>query len=169
MTNRYQPHPPHYCKWVTNLSSRQLSPAETSVQKTEFCTNTKNSPYPTDCGCSTRQSSQTDLGKIEDARNSIVGILQRVRPPPSNLTSDECKALSTLHQDDSIVTIPADKGRLTVILDKSDNEKIKALLSYQKTSEPGQFPRLTKNDWKLQLSSHTYIESPNQSEGSWPH
>ena len=35
--------------------------------------------------------------------------------------------------------------------------------------EPGQFPGLTKNHWRLRLSSLTYNESPNQSEGSWPH
>jgi len=76
---------------------------------------------------------RTDLGKIEDARNSIAGILQRARPPPSNPTPDQCKALSTLIQDDSII-IPADKGRSTVILNKPDyDQKIKALLSDQKT------------------------------------
>jgi len=36
-------------------------------------------------------------------------------------------------------------------------------------SEPHQFPRLTKNHLRLQLSSLTYIKSLNQSEGSWPH
>jgi len=32
-----------------------------------------------------------------------------------------------------------------------------------------QFSRLTENHWRLKLSSLTYTESPNQSEGSWPH
>jgi len=28
---------------------------------------------------------------------------------------------------------------------------------------------MTENHWRLQFSSLTYIKSPNQSEGSWPH
>jgi len=125
--------PTHHAidKWVTNLSSRQLSPAETSVlsKGLNFAPTPRTVPVPQIVAAveDGLRRLRTDLGKIEDARNSIVGILQRARPPPSNLTPDECKALSTLRQDDSIVIIPADKGRSTVILNKPDyDQKIKA-------------------------------------------
>ena len=77
---------------------------------------------------------RTDQGKLEDARNSVIGILQRARPPPSNLSPEECRALSSLRQDSDIVILPADKGRSTVVMyRKNYDEKVNKLLADQKT------------------------------------
>ena len=54
----------------------------------------------------------------EAARNMVVGILKKA------------KALRALRQDNSVVIIPADKGRLTVVMDKEIyDQKIQELLS----------------------------------------
>ena len=52
--------------------------------------------------------------------------LQNSKPPKDGLSKDECKALKELESDTSIVMLPADKGRSTVILNREDRlEKCK--------------------------------------------
>ena len=46
--------------------------------------------------------------------------LQNSKPPKDNLSKDERKALKELQSDTSIVILPADKGRSTVILNRED-------------------------------------------------
>ena len=46
--------------------------------------------------------------------------LQNSKPPKDNLSKNECKALKKLQSDTSIVILPADKGRSTVILNHED-------------------------------------------------
>ena len=46
--------------------------------------------------------------------------LQNSKLSKDNLSKDECKALKELQSDTSIVILPADKGRSTVILNRED-------------------------------------------------
>ena len=46
--------------------------------------------------------------------------LQNSKLPKDNLSKDERKPLKELQSDTSIVTLPADKGRFTVILNRED-------------------------------------------------
>ena len=46
--------------------------------------------------------------------------VQSASIPDNNLTKDEQRALTRLKNDESIVILPADKGRVTVVMDKSD-------------------------------------------------
>ena len=67
-------------------------------------------------------------------RSKVANILENPGPIKSNITLEECKALTGLRQDDSIVCLPADKGKCVVVLDKSEyQEKCDALLSDTKT------------------------------------
>ena len=53
-------------------------------------------------------------------RAKITLTLQNSKPPKDNLSKDERKALKELQSDTSIVILPADKGRSTVILNRED-------------------------------------------------
>ena len=54
----------------------------------------------------------------------------------SNVTPDEIKSLQELKNDDSIMILPADKGRATVVMNTADYKtKIQTLLSDKKTYE----------------------------------
>ena len=53
-------------------------------------------------------------------RAKISLTLQNSKPPKDNLSKDESKALKELQSDTSIVILPADKGRSTVILNRED-------------------------------------------------
>ena len=46
--------------------------------------------------------------------------LQNSKPPKNNLSKDEHKALKELQSHTSIVILPADKGRYTIILNHED-------------------------------------------------
>ena len=53
-------------------------------------------------------------------RAKITLTLQNSKPPKDNLSKDECKALKELQSDTSVVYLPADKGRSTIILNHED-------------------------------------------------
>ena len=63
-------------------------------------------------------------GQIADAiRSKITGVLQKSLHFIPNITPTERQALKDLKKDDSIVIVPADKGRSTVILNKDYEQK----------------------------------------------
>ena len=52
------------------------------------------------------------------------------------MTPDEQKALKRLKTDENIVILPADKGRVTVVMDKTDyNDKMDSLVNDKQTYE----------------------------------
>ena len=70
-----------------------------------------------------------------------MGCLTRARPPPANLSQAEHTAIKCLREDDSIVIAQADKGNITVVIDRSEYEgKIQTLLD-----DTGTYRRLTKD------------------------
>ena len=63
-------------------------------------------------------------------------MLKNAKPPKSNISREERQALADLKNDDTIYTVPADKGRAVVVMDRSVYEaKMGALLSDTKTYE----------------------------------
>ena len=63
-----------------------------------------------------------DLEKeeVHTIRAKVSLTLQNSKPPKSNLSKDERKALKELQSDTSVVTLTADIGRSTVILNRED-------------------------------------------------
>ena len=45
------------------------------------------------------------------------GILQQAEPPEPNITKEMRDALKSLKEDESIMVLPADKGRASVVMD----------------------------------------------------
>ena len=70
----------------------------------------------------TAEDAVKDLEKEEadTIRAKLSLTLQNSKPPKDNLSKDERKALKELQSDTSIVILPADKGRSTVILNHED-------------------------------------------------
>ena len=66
--------------------------------------------------------------------DQTVGTIAKVRPPTANLLPQECKAIKSPQEDDCILVLPADKGRATVVMDRTQyDEKISSLLDDRKT------------------------------------
>jgi hypothetical protein len=69
-----------------------------------------------------------------DLRTEVVGAVKSSKPPRDNLKKQERHALISLSKDKSIMILPADKGRCTVILNREEyDEKAKTLLSDKNT------------------------------------
>ena len=56
----------------------------------------------------------------DNIRSRIASTMQSSSLTENNLTKDERQALKGLKNDDDIVILPADKGRVTVVMDKKD-------------------------------------------------
>ena len=68
------------------------------------------------------------------ARKTIIGVLSKTKIPVINIAQEERKALKELKKDESIIILPSDKGKATVILDRKEyDEKISAMLSETNT------------------------------------
>ena len=68
--------------------------------------------------------------------NRVTSTLQSASLPNSNSTPDKQKALKRLKTDENIVILPADKGRVTVVMDKTDyNDKMDSLVNDKQTYE----------------------------------
>ena len=81
-------------------------------------------------------SRQRDLSESakDNIRSRIASMVQSASIPDNNLTKDEQQALKRLKNDDNIVMLPADKGHVTVVMDKTDYfDKMDALVSEKQT------------------------------------
>ena len=63
-------------------------------------------------------------------KTRFAGCLAKFKPPPSNLSPEEQKAIKALREAETIVIGPADKGNATVSMDQTAYDgKIRALLA----------------------------------------
>ena len=83
-------------------------------------------------------SRQRDLSESakDNIRSRIASTVHSASIPDNNLTKDEQQALKRLKNDNDIVILPADKGRVTVVMDKTDYfDKMDALVNDKQTYE----------------------------------
>ena len=77
----------------------------------------------------------------EPARTEVIGVISKARPTPMNMLPQEFHAIKNLQKDDSIVVLPVDKGRATVVMDVVEyDQKMNSLLTDSKT-----YKKLTKD------------------------
>ena len=109
-------------KWVINMSSRQLTHIETDLLAKGLNFSITSKTLPNKDIIATIEDAVKDLEKEEadTIRAKVSLTLLNSKPPKDNLSRDERKALKELQSDTSIVILPADKGRSTVILNRED-------------------------------------------------
>ena len=109
-------------KWVINMSSRQLTRSETDLLAKGLNFSITSKTLPNKDIIATIEDAVKDLEKekAETIRAKASLTLLNSKPPKDNLSKDERKALKELQSDTSIVILPADKGRSTVILNRED-------------------------------------------------
>ena len=109
-------------KWVINMSSRQLTHIETDLLTKGLNFSITSKTLPNKDIIATIEDAVKDLEKEEadTIRAKVSLTLLNSKPPKDNLSKDERKALKELQSDTSIVILPADKGRSTVILNRED-------------------------------------------------
>ena len=83
-------------------------------------------------------SRQRDLSNPvkDNIRSRIASTSQSASLPNNNLINDERQALKRLKTDKDIVILPADKGRVTVAMDRTDHhDKMNELVNDKQTYE----------------------------------
>ena len=107
-------------KWIINMSSRQLTHTETNFLTKGLNFSITSKTLPNKDIIATIEDAVKNLEKEETdtIRAKVSFTLQNFKPPKDNLSKDERKALNELQSDTSIVILPADKGRSTVILNR---------------------------------------------------
>ena len=119
-------------KVVVNKSHRELSKTETEVlsKGLNYAIAPKKQPSAdiiTGLECAAHFLPQD---KKEEFRFEIRQALDKPSRPTQNLTRDQLKALKDLKKDDTIVILPADKGKAVVLLDSLEyHNKINELVS----------------------------------------
>ena len=106
-------------KWVINLSSKPLTPAQRSVlaKGPNFVVTPKHPPnleYITAIEVACTKLSQQDA---EELRADVNWILKASHPPEPNLTKAQNLAITELEKDRDCIVLTADKGVAMVILD----------------------------------------------------
>ncbi|XP_064469874.1 uncharacterized protein LOC135384606 [Ornithodoros turicata] len=119
-------------RFVKNISSRQLSPNETSVlaKGHGFNLTTARPPLAKMVAAVEDGIRHLDSSIQEQVRLKAIGIMSKIQKQQChNITREEHKALRSLQEDSKIVILPADKGNSTVVLDRQDYDgKIRDLL-----------------------------------------
>ena len=126
-------------KWVKNLSKRELSDTERNVlsKGAGFAVVPKQIPYNDYIIATERACKVLDKGQADALRGEITEILIEAEQPKSNPTKSETKAKHDLRNDESIVVLPADKGKCLVVMDKQEYiQKMEDKLKDQTTYKP---------------------------------
>ena len=127
--------------WVRNISSLPLDRNETRVLSYGQKHSVTPKRIPTEgivSGVEAAPSRQRKLSEStkDNIRSRIASTIQSASLHDSNLTKDEQHALKRLRNDKDIVILPADKGRVTVVMDKTDyHDKMDALVNDKQTYE----------------------------------
>ena len=104
------------------MSSRKLTYIETDILTNGLNFSITSKTLPNKDIMATIENAVKRLEKEETdtIRIKISLTLQNSKPPKDNLSKDERKALKVSQSDTTIVILPADKGRSTVILNRED-------------------------------------------------
>ena len=127
--------------WVRNISSGPLDKTETRVLSYGLKHSVTPKRIPTESIVSSVEavlSRQRDLSESakNDIRSRIASTVQSASIPDNNLTKDEQQALKRLKNGNDIVILPADKGHVTVVMDKTDYfDLMNALVNDKQTYE----------------------------------
>nr|VZI01430.1 unnamed protein product [Spirometra erinaceieuropaei] len=117
-------------KLVHNLSSKELTEEQMQVLRHEASFNTADAKPANMIAAVEAVLSQT--GATDETKNLIrhqVSSLLMAHRPRDVLSKVERDALKELRADNDLVIVPADKGRSTVVFDRTDyNQKAKSLL-----------------------------------------
>ena len=119
-------------RWVVNRSDRTLTDTETRVlaRGLNFAISPEKVPVD-DFILATESACQKLPAEERPAlRAEIAGVLRSAKPPKPNISKEERQALAVLAKEKDILILPADKGRCTVLLNKTEyTAQVETMLS----------------------------------------
>ena len=125
-------------KWVVNLSKHKLTDPQLSVlaKGLNFSPSPNKIPYDDYIVATELACKKLPYNEATVLRSEIAQALRGSKPPKSNISKDERKAINDLKKNKEILILPADKGKATVLMDVDEYEqKVSNMLSDEKTYE----------------------------------
>ncbi|XP_072023437.1 uncharacterized protein [Amphiura filiformis] len=127
-------------RWVINKSDKELTESELSVLQKGLNYAVSPSKIPVVEFITGVESATKLIGHDSDEASRLrldcVDILEHAKVPDSNISKEERAALRDLKSDDNIMILPADKGRATVVMNKTSyQDKANELLADKNTYE----------------------------------
>ena len=125
-------------KWVKNISDHDLSEGEKSFLAKGMNHAVTPEKLPMDELITSVEVAAKLVGVSSAAGHEIrsrsIQILSKAKPPSSNLTKEERAGMISLSKNKEIMCLPADKGRVAVVMNTSEYKtKIAAILSDENT------------------------------------
>ena len=121
-------------KWVINLSSHPLTPAQVSLlsKGPNFALAPVNPPNVEFISVVESACQKLLDQDVQEPRAEVNILLRRAKPPKSSISRKEKKALKELRKDQDRMVLTADKGVDLVVMDIKDyQDKIEGLLATQ--------------------------------------
>ena len=124
-------------RWVKNVWSYILSDPQLSILKKDlnFTVTLRWIPVVGTITATETACRGLDSGDANERRAKVSGILKkRDKIGEQNVSKQEWEAIDQLKKDYSSMILPADKGRVTVLMNKSEyEEKCEQLPKYEKS------------------------------------
>ena len=133
-------------KLVVNVSHRTLSPQEEEVLALglSFAIAPKQIPYHEIIAATEATSRRLDKPTADALRQAVNGVLQQAKTPRPNMSFQQRRTIQDLKRDETIVILPADKGRATVVMNSEDyTSKMEEILNDDKYRPLRRDPTLT--------------------------
>ena len=107
---------------------------EGSRERTKFYITSKKIPIEQYIEATEQPCSMLPQTEVESLRADMKGTLKSAKPSKSNISKDERNALKAFGKNETTIILPADKGRATVVMDKTQYEKkVREILDNEKT------------------------------------
>ena len=102
-------------------------PGFTFVQGIKFCPNPPNVEFISAIELACQKLTEQD---VQELRAEVNIMLRRAKPPKSNISREEKKALKELREDQDRMLLTTDKGVALVVMDRKEyQEKVEGLLA----------------------------------------
>ena len=107
---------------MINVSCRALSPQEEDVPdlRLSFAIAPKQIPYHDIIATTEATARGLDKPTADALRVAVSIVLQQAKPPSPNLSFHQRRTIQDLRSVETIVILPADKGRATVVMNSDD-------------------------------------------------
>ena len=149
-------------RWVVNLSDRQISDDERSILSKGLNFAITPTAFPVEEIIAGTEVVAKYMTATDELRGEVVRTIKRAKLPKSNISKGERVALQTLKKDNSIIILPADKGRATVIMNTAEyREKMTDMVGDTNT-----YTRLSRPHTQVQEQNDQH---PKEVEEKWIH
>ena len=73
-------------------------------------------------------TTRLDQDTADTLRTDMAEVLRKAKPPKPNMSFKQHSAVRALRNDSNIVIVPADKDKASIVMDRTDYDKMRAIL-----------------------------------------